>query len=274
MTVFQINQWLKAKKIKVEAKKIRKINNGFTNAIYKVLGVDGKYYKLRIAIQNEYINRKLEHYIEMQLNSHSFLYYDVKTGNYFREWYIGKHPKKRNWNQAFFDRLCDTIKSYQALKVPTDLNILYPRYIDDVEEIKDTLPQELATYKSIIKTFNSNDLVISHNDFSCNNLVITKDGQFHLYDFEWSTLNHKLWDISNMIKDLDLSIEKICKIAQIQANLYEYVKIIFAVHFYTLFWTYRVAETPKIIRYRKHIMKRTKYWYQQIKLIKPDDKAK
>ncbi len=271
MTTLQINQWLKAKNIKVNAIKIKKINNSFTNAVYKITADDGQIYKLRIASESPYINRTLEYYIEMQLNKEAFLYYDQKSGNYFRHWYPGKHLKKWNWNQKTFDCLQNEINKYQALEVPQSVKTLYPRYIDDVHEIKETLAPELKCYKDIIKSFDSKKFVISHNDFSAQNIVVEDSITFHVYDFEWSTLNHKLWDMGNMIKDLNLSVEQICKISQIQANLSEYVKIVFVVHFYTIFWTYRVEPTKEVLKYRKHILKRLNYWYHQVKLLKPKE---
>ncbi len=274
MTVSQINQWLKAKSINIEAKSVKKINNSFTNNIYRILGTDGKLYKLRIANENPYINRALEYYIEMQLNKSSFLYYDKKNGNYLREWYVGKILKKRNWSQKLFDDLEIEIHKYQSLSVPKEINMLYPKYFDDVQEIKDNLNQEFQYYKNIIKTFNTKNLVISHNDFSAHNIIVDSEGIYHVYDYEWSTINHKLWDICNMIKDLEVSINQIAKISQIQANLREYVNIIFTVHFYTIFWTYRVKPTKQVLKYRKHMLKRLAYWFDQIKLLNPEQKKK
>ncbi len=136
MTISQVNQWLKAKKVDVEAKKVKKITNSFTNDILRIKGTDNKLYKLRLANENPYINRKLEFYIEKSLCPNDFLYYNPENGNYVRTWYVGKHPTKRNWNQEFYDELTGLVNKYQSISIPSNINLTYPKYFDDVEAIK------------------------------------------------------------------------------------------------------------------------------------------
>lgn len=254
-------------KLKVKKEDIKetiKIETGFTNDIYFVALLDGKKFKVRKASENKYINRNLEKYIEENLNKKEIYFYD-KDGSYIRKWIEGHTLTIKDLNADVWNNIISKIKDIQNLKIPKTMNITTPIYILNNVSLNEELLEPLKLYKSIIKKISEKDLVLSHNDISTNN-IICKGKDISIIDYEWSSLNHKLWDISNLIKDLELNYEDLIANDIIINNydIKELIEFIFATHFFTIFWTYKVPETKKIVDYRNEVINRTKYWFKII----------
>lgn len=235
------------------------INFSFTNKILKLCDENGKFWKLRISnSSNKFINRELEKEIETTLHNNQILYYDDDY-NFIKKWFDGHNLKASEINDVILGNILIQIENLHNLKIKNSF-ISKPIFYDDID-IDLELMHPLSLYKKIVNSFNSNDFVLSHNDCSCANLLVNKNDVM-LIDFEWASYNHKLWDICNLIKDLEYNLVDIKKIKFINDNLKEYVSIIYATHFYTYFWTIRVESTKKVLEYRKHIKNRLLYWYK------------
>ena len=250
-----------------EVKKIKKINLGFTNLIYMLKTNDSELYKVRLANKNNYINRELEKYLEETYNSKDILYYE-DNGNYIKKWLNWHCLTKKKLSENFWEECILFLEKLQSTSITKSINITYPKYYDDDDlcVLNDNLKDEFIAYKNMVDELNKNEFVISHNDFSCSNIIIDNKNQIHVFDFEWASFNHKYWDISNLIKDLELNyddvINNVVLVNKYDKNLL--IKIIFLVHFYTYIWTYRMPETIKLLKYRKHIIKRIRYWFHKI----------
>lgn len=263
-TKLDVMLWLDKNNIPIidKIQNIEKINKGFVNQIYKITLNDNQVLKLRIANENKFINRKLEYIIEANLNNGDFLYYNKNTGDYLRYWIDGKHPSKNDFIEKW-SHINNTLNFIHNIK-PYKTYITYPEYYD-LNLVDEKIEKYFNDYKKIVDLFYFNDFVVSHNDFSSSNILIT-NSNLKVFDFEWASWNHKLWDICNLIKDLNLNYDEILIIDEIENNIKQYVQIIFCVHMYTYFWTKRVPETRKIKKYRKEVLRRIKYWYKQLEL--------
>ena len=248
-----------------DIKSLEKVPVGFTNEIYHLALVNGSEYKVRFVTTNPYINRKLESIIEHAFFKDDIIFYD-EQGNFIKKWYVGHTLTKQDLNEEVWQKIIDITKQLQALEIK-ELNLTPPTYILYEHIVPNNLIPALWAYKRIINTIVLKDAtVLSHNDFSGNNTIYTNDNKIILMDFEWASLNHPYWDISNLIKDLELNYEDIENVAALkQYDFKLLVQIIFAAHYFTYFWTYKVEDTPPIAKYRLEVIERIFYWYNILK---------
>ncbi len=247
-----------------EITSVEKVTTGFTNEIYHVKLRDQKEYKVRFATTNPFINRSLERFIEEQLFKNDIFYYDDE-GNFIKKWYIGETLSKEKLNDEVWENIISVINKLQTLQ-PTNIDVSLAVYVLYDHEVPQHLIRHLWAYKKIIaEEIETNAKVLCHNDFSCNNTIVF-DNNITLMDFEWATYNHPYWDVANLIKDLELNYEEVKSIKCLQSYRQELLfKTIYATHFFTYFWTYKVAPTKAIVDYRNQIIERIFYWYNILK---------
>lgn len=243
---------------------IEHITNSFTNDVYHIVLKDNSEFKLRMANFNEYIDRKLEKHIETSLFNDDILFYD-EQGNFIKKWYIGKTLEKKDLSNEIFSSILEFIDKFQKINLQ-GVSVKKPVYVLHDHLVEKKLIKPLLAYKKIInEDVKTNNDVLCHNDLSCNNSIIFKNN-ITVMDFEWATLNHPYWDISNLIKDLELTFDELLSfdfVKNMDLNLL--IKIIYATHFYTYYWTLKVEETQKIINYRNEVIKQIFYWYNILK---------
>lgn len=249
-------------------KKIKHIKKGLTNKIYKITLNNGSILKVRITNKDVFINRDIEKHIENNLGR-KFIYYN-KNGDYITDWLKGKNIYKREYkNKKLWLSIKEFINLFRDLN--KDINIKYD--VNVLEIKKEILEKQTSTFKemynkylSIISDFNNENTVITHTDISRSNIIKSDDG-FHVIDFEWVSKFHKYWDIANLMKDFELNLNNVKKInILLEYNLSELIKIIYAVHIYTIIWTFKVKENKSIVNYRNKIFKKSLYWYKKIAL--------
>lgn len=245
--------------------KIQRVNKGLTNKIFFLETTEGNKYKIRLASTNPYINRQLEQIVEYTIfGPEAFLFYDQK-GDYIKKWIDGTTPSDLDICQStFWSNIKLKIDQIHAIKIE-DLTINNAIYYDDV--IYNQLQDELILYKKIVDNFNCHNFCLSHNDCSLNNILIDKNKQLFIIDFEWMSLNHHLWDIANLIKDTGWTDKEINLYIPFinETNRREYFELIFCTYCYTYIWTTRVELTPEIKKYQELIIQQTHDWYNIIK---------
>lgn len=241
---------------------IKKILLGFTNEIFYVILNDNTELKVRFANHNKYINRELEKIIEFDLYKEEILFYE-DNGNFIKKWIIGETLTVKDLNDIFWKSIIQFNNQLCLIKI-NKIFIAKPVYFLENHKLEESFVKPFHKYKKILdELIINNNNKICHNDLSCNNIII-KDNQFSVIDFEWSSYNHELWDICNLIKDLELNYEDVItnKILMLEYDKNILFKIIYAVHFYTYYWTYKIEENKKIINYRLCIIKKIFYWYE------------
>ncbi|MGL4343149.1 MAG: phosphotransferase [Metamycoplasmataceae bacterium] len=238
---------------------LEKIETGFTNHIYHLILKNKKEYKVRIANNHPFINRPLEKKIEFTFNEKDIIYYD-NSGNFIKNWIVGKSLNKNNLSEEFWYFIFQQINILQSI---TTLGIEVKKisYIPNISKVDESLKNAFKLYQDIVSNINEEQLVLSHNDLSSGNIIFN-NGIATVIDFEWASFNHPYWDVANLIKDLELNYEEVIsnKIFQEKCNLDLLIKIIFATHFYTYFWTQNVEPTKRILKYQAKIMQRILYW--------------
>ncbi|MGL4183894.1 MAG: phosphotransferase [Metamycoplasmataceae bacterium] len=243
---------------------IEKIEDGFTNNIFKVILDTHESFKIRKAIYNKFINRKLEKIIEFSLYKEIIFFWD-ENGDYIKKWIEGKTLKKENVSYSFWKDIFYQILNMQKVDIK-NLNIEKLEYFVENHKVDSRLIEAFQYYETIIKEeIHNYDLVLTHNDVSQNNIIVS-DNKFYLIDFEWATLNHNYWDIGNIIKDLEINKNEIEEETFFNDfDKEKLFKIIFCTHFYTYFWTHKVPNTKRIEEYREQVINRTIYWLNIIK---------
>lgn len=255
-----------------KVKKIKNIKKGLTNKIYKVLLKDNPIVlKVRITNKNVPVNRIIEQKIEHNLNR-SFIFYD-NDGNYITEWIKGNNINTiEKYNIEFWRQISKFIDDFRALNKNLEINFDKDAFIisDNILRKQDNVFNAMYNeYLSIIDNFNNENTVITHTDISMLNIIKRYKNNYYVIDFEWVTKAHEYWDIANLIKDFSLNIKSLLKInLYLKLDFYKLVQIIFAVHIYTLIWTFKMNETKHIISYRNKIYKKTVYWFSEFNKLK------
>lgn len=245
---------------------VEKIETGYTNDIYYVKLANGEELKVRLAASNPYINRSLEKILENKFNPEFIIYWE-DNGNYIKKWIDGDELQLQYMDNSIWEEAIEITGRIKNTSITSFVEISKPVYFDDSVKLEPVLREAYEYYVSIINSFSSSDFALCHNDFSCSNILINrKNGRLEVFDFEWASYNHTYWDIANLIKDSEISYEELKALRAFRNFRWNLlIEIIFAVHFYSYFWTYKVEANKKILAYRKKMVVRTLYWFNILK---------
>ncbi len=264
-----------------DIRRVEKIDTGYTNDIYHVTLTNGEELKLRFAATNPYINRELEKILETKFNSKDIIYWH-DNGDYIKKWIDGDELVLKHMDNSIWEEAIEITGRIKNTSITSFVQINKPVYYDENVKLEPMLKEAYEYYVSIINSFSSSDFSLCHNDFSCSNILINrKNGRLEVFDFEWASYNHNYWDIANLIKDTEIDYEDLRELRAFRDFRWNLlIEIIFAVHFYSYFWTYKVEPNKKIIAYRKKMVVRTLYWFNVLKeniaklqagKVKPDE---
>ncbi len=248
-----------------DIKRVIEIDKGLTNQIYYVELTNGEELKVRFAIENPYINRELEKILENKFNARDIIYWN-DNGDYIKKWINGNELELKYMDNNIWEQLIEIIGRIKNTPITSFVDIKKPEYFDPSVKIDPILVDAFDYYVAIIESFSSSDFVLCHNDFACPNIIIDGVNHLNVFDFEWASYNHHYWDIANLIKDTEISYEDLRELRAFRSFRWNLlIEIIFAVHFYSYFWTFKIEPNKKILAYRKKMIIRTMYWFNILK---------
>jgi thiamine kinase-like enzyme len=114
----------------------------------------------------------------------------------------------------------------------------------------------------LINEIKDDKIVPCHNDLSIENMLIDKNNNVILIDYEWARMNSIYWECANFIRNTNYNLKQInlfCKLAKLN---YEHMKkYLFICSCYAYQWTFNMPQTNKVLSYRKITFTKMMFYY-------------
>ncbi|MXR13552.1 hypothetical protein [Mesomycoplasma flocculare] len=201
--------------IKKKLRIVNLISCGYHNCSFK-----GYYNRQKVQIRiatNNFVNWENEH--NFIKNNSNFLYY--YKGNFIKKWIEGKVLDSENLN-THLDNLFLTILEFHRKK-----NDIVAKFDWQIDVIKD------EKYINLVKKYQFDSLVISHNDLQFKNIIVSEKNVF-LIDFEWIRLNNPYFDYACLHTNLGILPEEIIKFFNLEVEKFN--DFVYLVTVFTNFW--------------------------------------
>ena len=232
---------------------IIEIHTGFTNQSFYLKMNDNEEFQIRIGQNNDIVSRENEEQVLLCIDDKNYIFYDVQTGNAIKKWIKGKHVTENEISEKFLANLLKKINQFHSHDFQKYKILRHNYYVFFNPAFLPKNHQE--AYKKFVSQISDKNWVLSHNDLNLQNLLINEQDEIIFLDFEWSRINHPLWDIANFIRESELDTKKIQFIAN-QLNI-EYKELMQFVYICTNFayqWTFSTSYDEKISKYRKNTL--------------------
>ena len=221
------------------------IHNGYTNTNYKIELSDKKKYQIKISkgINNDYFNEvnALKLYDDT-----SYIYFNNK-GYRIKKWIEGQVITK--WDDETIITMAKKMKLMHLISPTNLISHNYRQYLFVDLNIK-----FLNTYLLLIKKYENETQVFSHNDLNKDN-VIKNNNILTFIDFEYARANSPYWDIVNLINESDFTnwqikilIHTYKNIDENKLNDYLYIHL-----FYSYAWSLSLPEKGLISSYSNNL---------------------
>lgn len=238
---------------------IKQIHSGYTNYSFLFTLKNKTKFQVRIPNDGNLVDRYCEYQIIKLLNDKNFVYYDTKTGIAIKKWIEGTNPKITNAKSPIFlNKLFKQIyqihklskKHYTKFKT---LNFAF--YNTNVHQLP---PIARKKYLKLYNQHKNDPVVINHSDINLANIVLSKQNQIHLIDFEWVILAPDYWDYANFFREqlLPLKYAKLLNKYIKNFSFDVFCEFVFLCTCFAYLWTFKMPKTTKIINYRKLQLKK------------------
>lgn len=239
-----------------EIKKIKPINQGFTNICFVLTTSDQKKYQVRIGGSNDIVDRQNEINFIKLIKDENYLYYDLE-GNAIKKWIKGHNPKVIINKKLFLKLLLKEINKLQSIDyTKTKIIKFNPMVFFDLTDWTKK-EKHKENYLKLIKEFEKFPLTLAHNDINELNIIYGKK-TLHLIDFEWSRINYEYYDIANFFRETRMGTKWVKYICKLEPK-YDYKVLIKFIYFstcYALQWTYAAKQSAAILKYRQNVEKK------------------
>ena len=221
------------------------IHDGYSNINYKIELRDKVKYQIKISKGNN-TNYHNEVTALKLYNDTNYIYFNNK-GYRIKKWIQGDTIKK--WEDEL---IILTARKMKAMHLIAPTNLIkhnYKKYLFVDLDIK-----FLNIYLLLIKKYENDKLVFSHNDLNNNNIIHNNASLFFI-DFEYSRANSCYWDIANIINESNFTnwqrkifIHTYNDINENKLNDYLYIHL-----FYSYAWALSHSERNLIIDYKSKL---------------------
>lgn len=238
---------------------VKQIHCGYTNYSFLFTLKNKTKFQVRIPNDGQLIDRYCEYQIIKLLKNKSFVYYDVKTGIAIKKWIEGINPKVvHTKSPVFLNKLFKQI--YFIHKLPKNhyskfKTIDFTFYNTNVNQ----LPVKVREiYLKLYSKHKNDPVVINHSDINLANIVLSKQKEVHLIDFEWVILAPDYWDYANFFREqlLPFKYAKLLNKYIKNYNFMVFCEFVFLTTCFAYLWTFKMPQTTKIANYRKLQMKK------------------
>ncbi|AGX89031.1 phosphotransferase [Mycoplasma parvum] len=245
-------------KYRSQIRSFKKILVGFSNQIFKIVLLDGRAFKVRIAENNHLISRENELAILKLIEDPYLLAYDKTTGNAIYEWVEGDQLKVRFIDEEILLKVIELGNKYHSVPKEKLVDIEEHKHFDFYSKIdKDRMEYQeyFPIYKELIDKHKNLPKVLTHNDISLKNLIhsIKENGENELIliDYEWARINTIYWEYGNFIKESQLTLDKIELLAQLlNLDLKILIDFAFIATFYSWQLSFSWDRSERLEKYR------------------------
>ncbi len=224
-----------------KAGKIKLVRFGYLNKVYKTT-LEGKQYILRVPRF-----AKVDWDNEARIYKAIFkeeCYVDNHYGHLLKPFIEGKTVSE--WTPALLKSLNQRIMAFHNLKVDGVVDHDWNKW----NKFSGKIDQELfKKYLELVAKYEKMPKVLSHNDINKKN-VITNDHDLILIDFEWSRMNHELFDYAQFYVADGKHV-----VPELESNI-QYNELIFMTCVFSILWSYSMWFSPKAIKWRHEYFKK------------------
>ncbi|MGL4950863.1 MAG: phosphotransferase [Mycoplasma sp.] len=235
-----------------EVLSINQIKNSFSNDVYKIDTSLNKYY-LRLAKQNPNINRHDENLVINKLSTKIY-FFNTETGDYLRDWIEAEI--NNDWNQTKIASISKKLNYLHSLNL--NIERFNPFQYWEKFETSIYFEEYAVMYKSLVDKYKNQMVVVCHCDLNPLNILLAKNNEIEIIDFERVKLNSPYWDFANLARE-NMTSEQISYLCQLNkldfSIMIDYLKITII---HALMWTLTVDQNL-ITDYQKNIFKRFKF---------------
>ncbi|MDQ0513921.1 thiamine kinase-like enzyme [Mycoplasmoides fastidiosum] len=256
-----------------------KISLGYSNETYRIKTKNNKQYQVRFGMNNDIIFRDNERAILKLINDQTYVYYDLKTGNSIRHWFVGRNPVVTDIDIQFLKKLVDIIEQLHktdlnhpaAKKVRKHNNLCFEQYVDER-----LASEHWQKYLELTHTYKDLPKCLSHNDISLLNLIYNDQTQeLELIDYEWGRINNYYWDYANFIREARLDLELaqwLAKLAKLEWEIL--ADHIFLTTCFAVQWALSMPYDPGIEAYMHRTNELLSFYYQKFYNVKKPRKKR
>lgn len=230
---------------------IQPIHHGFTNLSFYLKTADNSEFQIRLGQNNNIVNRHNEEQVLLAIHDENYLYYDVVSGNAIKRWIDGGTVTLQMCeSEAFLDKLLAKIEQLHHTNVQRYKILKHDYYVFFVHN--DLEAKYKNKYQELVDKLDKNNWVLSHNDLNALNILVDYDKNLHFIDFEWSRINHPLWDVANFVREMQLPEKYIQYIAsKLELDLARFYEFLYICTCFAYQWTFYTQFDEKISEYRQ-----------------------
>lgn len=215
--------------------KVKLIRFGYLNKVYTTM-LDSEKYILRIP---RFAKADWEN--ESKIYKAIFkdkCFIDNEHGHLLKPFIEGETAKE--WTPKILKDLNERIMAFHNLKIDGIIEHDWNKWNKFSKKISKDL---LEKYLLLVEKHKDDRKVLSHNDINRENLIV-QDNDLILIDFEWTRMNHELFDYAQFYIAEGVHIVK-----ELESNQ-TYNELIFMTLVFSVLWTYSIWFSPKAIKLR------------------------
>lgn len=247
---------------------VEQIKQGFSNLVFKLTTTKSEVFKVRIACHNNLISRSNELTILSLIPDSNLLIYEKESGHAIYKWIRGKTISSEELTEENLKKIYQLASCFYKTEIPEKINILCHNHFDEKKRSENKISVSMTLlYTALINKHQNLPMVLTHNDISLKNLIISEDKKnIYLIDYEWGRINTVYWDMGNFIREAQLEKDKIEVLAEIaKLNFSILIDFVFIATYYSLQLSYAFPERDTLIEYRKKLNKQLLIYYGWIK---------
>ncbi len=224
---------------------VKQIHSGYSNTNYLIELKNGQKFQVKISKE---INEQRENELKALslINDKNFLYFN-KRGDGIKKWIEGNTIT--TWSDKLLARIAIKLKKLHEIKPEGLIRHNYKRRL-----FMDLHKKYLDIYLILVKKYENDEVVFSHNDLNANNIIENK-GEPYFIDYEYACANSPYWDLANLINEANLDswqtkvlLTNYGKINKQKLYDYQYIQLFFS---YT--WAIDHPDKKLIAKYKNQL---------------------
>ena len=224
---------------------VKEIHSGYSNNNYLVELKNGQKFQVRISKE---INEQRQNELRALslINDKNFIYFN-KRGDAIKKWIDGNTIT--TWSDELLAKIAWKLKKLHQIKPDGLMTHNYKRRL-----FMDLHKKYLDIYLKLVKKYENDDVVFSHNDLNGNN-IIENNGEPYFIDYEYACANSRYWDLANLINEANLDswqtkvlLANYGSINQNKLNDYLYIQL-----FFSYAWALDYPNKKLIAKYKNQL---------------------
>lgn len=178
----------------------KKYNNNYSNDVFRLL-IDNEYYILKFYKNKKKMENEIKISDLVMDNDYKVLYKGLKNSKYYtiRKYIEGKLLEdNEDINLDIVIKIGKELKKIHSLKIDSNMKIdtteeIFLKWIKNLEDRDVEIDKIKKVFSKRLEIFNY-EIAVTHMDFSLGNLIIDKNSELKVIDFETAKITDKYFD--------------------------------------------------------------------------------